>query len=345
MRLCIHSALLVALLAGAPAGAEEILADGIAAQVGSEIVLVSEVMNMVAATEDQMRKAGASELEIAQLRAEGLEQMIEWRIIEKIVRNAGLGATDAEIDEVIEGIARANGLTMEQLKASVTSQAMPYDSYREQIQRQIERQKVINGLVAARVRVDEQEIRDLYQERFSNQPESGTQVHVRQLLITGGQGARRDHQTACEMTVEAFERIRSGDASFERVAREVSVAAPEHGGDIGWLHEDSMASWMIDLLKPMQPGDRSEVIELPFGCTILKLIERREHTPVDYETAKDRLANEVFDRKVTAEYREWMEELRKESFIERRGYFADAAELRGSSASFENPTSEQTQIP
>ena len=249
------------------------------------------------------------------------------------------------MDEVIEGIARANGLTLEQLKASVTSHDLTYDAYRDQIQREIERRKIINAMVASRVRVEESEIRDLYQERFANQPESGTQVHVRQLLITGGPGGRRDHQTACEMTVEAFERIRSGDASFERVAREVSVAAPEHGGDIGWLHEDSMASWMIDLLKPMQPGDMSEVIELPFGCTILKLVERRMHEPVDYEAAKDRLANEVFDRKVTEEYREWMEELRKESFIERRGYFADAAELRGSSASFENPTSEQTQIP
>ncbi len=147
------------------------------------------------------------------------------------------------------------------------------------------------------------------------------------------------------MTVEALERIRSGDASFEQVAREVSVAAPEHGGDIGWLHEDSIASWMVDLLKPMQPGDISKVMELPFGCTILRLVERREHTPVEYETAKERLASEVFERKLAEEYRTWMEELRAESFIQRRGYFAAAAELRSSSAGPEDPSSELTRLP
>ena len=178
-----------------------------------------------------------------------------------------------------------------------------------------------------------------------NQPEGGTQVHVRQLLITGGEGMPRDHLTACNMTLAALERIQSGDASFELVAREVSVAAPEHGGDIGWLHESSMASWMVELVAPMQPGDVSEVIELSFGCTILRLIERREHTPVDYETAKDRLADELFDRKLAEEYRTWMEELRADSFIERRGYFADAAQLRDSSAGLKRPKSEQTQIP
>ncbi len=345
MRRCIPSVLLAALLAGAPAGAEEILADGIAAQVGTDIVLVSEVMNRVSATEGQMRKAGVSEREIAKLRAEGLEQMIEWRLLEKIVRNSGLSATDAEVEEVIEEIARANGLTMEQLKASVTSHDLTYEAYRSQIQRELERRKIVNAMVASQVRVEEHEIRELYQERFSNQPKGGTEVHVRQLLITGGEGAPRDHQTACQMTVEALERIRSGDASFERVAREVSVAAPEHGGDIGWLHEDSIASWMVDLLKPMQPGDVSQVMELPFGCTILKLVERRKHTPVDYETAKERLASEVFERKLAEEYRTWMEELRAESFIKRRGYFADAAELRGSSAGLEGPSSEQTRLP
>lgn len=345
MRRCLASALLAAVIAGAPARAEEVLADGIAAQVGSDIVLVSEVMNMVKGTEGQMRKAGAPDQEIAKLRAEGLEQMIEWRLLERIIQNTGLTATDAEVDEVIEGIARANGLTLEQLKASVTSHDLTYDAYREQIQRELARRKVINTMVASKVHIEEYEILDLYEEHFSNQPQGGTQVHVRQLLITGGEGSTRDHQTACEMTVAALERIQSGDASFELVAREVSVAAPEHGGDIGWLHESSMASWMIELIEPMQPGDVSEVIELPFGCTILRLIERREHTPVDYESAKDRLADELYERKIGEEYRIWMEELRADSFIERRGYFADAAQLRGSSVGLERPTPEQTQIP
>jgi parvulin-like peptidyl-prolyl isomerase len=147
------------------------------------------------------------------------------------------------------------------------------------------------------------------------------------------------------MTVAALERIRNGDASFEQVASEISAASPEYGGDIGWLHKDSIAPWMIDLLKPMQPGDISKVEELPFGCTVLELLERQEHIPVAYETAKDRLANEIFEKKLAQEYRTWIEELRAESFIRRRGYFADAADLRGTSAGVGDPSSEQTRLP
>ena len=70
----------ILLLAAVPAsrpGAAELLVDGIAAQVGSDIVLVSEVLEMVAPTEVRMREAGAPDVEIAKLRADGLESIIE----------------------------------------------------------------------------------------------------------------------------------------------------------------------------------------------------------------------------------------------------------------------------
>ena len=86
-------------LVGAPAGAEEQLVDGIAAQVGNRIVLVSEVMRMAGQQEAAMRQAGAPEAEIARMRAAALEELIEARLIEELVRQAELYVSDDEIDQ------------------------------------------------------------------------------------------------------------------------------------------------------------------------------------------------------------------------------------------------------
>ena len=59
------------------AAADEILVDGIAAQVGTEIVLVSEVMQLVADQARAMRSQGASEADIASVRSGALEAVIE----------------------------------------------------------------------------------------------------------------------------------------------------------------------------------------------------------------------------------------------------------------------------
>ena len=75
----------------------------------------------------EMLGQGASEREIATLRAEVLERMIERALIRQVVRRAELDATEAEIDNAIQSIAQENGLSVEQLKRSVEDQGLPFE--------------------------------------------------------------------------------------------------------------------------------------------------------------------------------------------------------------------------
>jgi len=326
MRRLLHSSLACLWLLAWSAHAEEELVDGIAAQVGTDIVLVSEVVDLVAPNERRLRAAGAPEAEIAKLRANGLETMIERRLVEKVVRELDLQATDAEVDGAIGSIAQENGLGLEQLKRSVVSQGMPYDAYRAEIKHELERRKVVNAVVGSRVHVEDEDLRKLYKEQFADQPREGTTVHLRQILIAANQEVGATSAMACDFLTQLREKILQG-ASFEDAAQAYSAAAPQQGGDIGWLHVDSMAGWMVELVEPLAEGDVSATQELPFGCTMVKLLERKEWKPIAYEQAKPMLQTAVYETKLSEQYREWMEELRRSTFIERRGYFADAAQF------------------
>ena len=169
-------------LGGAPAAAEEML-DGIAAQVGGEIVLVSEVRNLIGPMEAKMREAGAPEEEVAALRADALERLIERALIRQVVRRAELEASDPEVDAAIATIARENGLTQPQLVATVEAEGLPYEIYRERIRAEIEQSKVINGMVAAKVRIEEAELKAAYHEAFEDQPRSGDELRLSHLLV------------------------------------------------------------------------------------------------------------------------------------------------------------------
>ncbi len=322
-------ALLAAGVAGA-AGAAEELVDGIAAQVGSEIVLISEVMRTSQPMVSRLQAGGTPEAEVAKARAAALEELIESHLLARVVKQSELGASDSDVDKAIEGIAKENGLSVEQLQASVTSHDITYKEYRAQIKREIERRKVIQTLIASKVDLQEDDLKRLYSEEFAKQPAGGETVHVRQILVVAGPESGRTLPEACRIATEAEARIRAG-TSFEAVAREVSAVAPMDGGDIGWIHRDSMAPWMQEALTPLQAGGVTGVLELPFGCGLMQLVERREWIPVTYEAAKPMLEQRAFEEKVHVEYRIWMDQLRESSYIERRGYFADAAKL-GSNA-------------
>jgi peptidyl-prolyl cis-trans isomerase SurA len=326
MRWHLQLILIPLLLVPSATGAEEVLVDGIAAQVNNEIVLVSEVNRVSQPLVTRMQESGAPEAEIAKVRASALEELIEGHLLAKVVKQAELTASDADIDKAIEGIAKENGLTVEQLKASISSHEISYKEYREQIKREMERRKVIQTMIASKVNLQEGDLKRLYSEQFSKQPEGGETVHLRQILVVAGPETGRSLADACKIAADAEARIRAG-ASFESVAKEVSAVAPMDGGDIGWVHRDSMAPWMEEALASLQPGGVSKVIELPFGCGIMQLVDRREWVPVSYEAAKPMLEQQAFEEKVAGEYRKWMDQLRQNSYIERRGYFADAAKL------------------
>ncbi len=311
-------------LATFAASADEVMVDAIAAQVGDDVVLFSEVVAMVSAGESKMRASGIREEEIAKLRAQGLERMIEEKLIRGEIKRMELYASDAEIDETIAMIAKDNGLSAEQLKRSVLAKNMDFDDYRQEIKEKLEYQRVIQVALMPRVEVDEAEVRRLYDQRFKEQPEGGEQVHLRQLLVPIG--PQKDATAACAEVSAAAARIAAG-AAFEVVASEVSAVAPQQGGDIGWLHATSLASWMAEIVANLDPGQVSPVNQQPFGCNLLKLVERKAFERVSYETAQPHLYREIQQMMMETEFTTWMEELRERTYIQRHGYFADAAKL------------------
>jgi peptidyl-prolyl cis-trans isomerase SurA len=318
-------ACLITLLVVGAAGAEEIV-DGIAAQVGSEIVLISDVYQIAEPPERRLREQGATDKDIAMLRAEVLERMIERALIRQVVRRAELDASEAEVDSAIESIASENGLTTGQLKASVEAQGLPFETYRERIRGEIEQAKVINGMIGAKVRVEEKDIRAVYDQEYGDQPEGGMEVHLRHILVPFDGEDPAAGRRACDQTRKALLRIRGGE-SFQDVAAEVSTMKPEKGGDIGWYHARSLASWMRDAIDPLPDGGTSDVIEMPFGCNLLQVVEKRLYEEITYESARAGIADYLYQKRLGEEYSEFIEELREQTYIERKGIFADAARL------------------
>ena len=331
----------MAMLAVAPGAADELLVDGIAAQVGSDVVLVSEVLRMIKPTETRMRDAGVPDLEIAKLRAEGLERMIEWRLIEQQVRKLEFYASDEEIDATIQDIAQENDLSLEDLRRSVTSLGMTLPDYRAQIKRELERRKLVTTLIGSRIEVEDKELKEIYDARFSGQPREGEVVHLRQIMIGFGEEVGRDQKTARARADASAARIEAGEA-FEVVALAVSEVAGKKGGDLGWIHMNRLAPWMVDVVKRLGPGEVSAVVDLPVGYCLLKLVERKQYEPVSFEAAKPELERELFERHLAREYEDWMAKLRKRTYVERRGYFAAATQM-GPSALF--GSGDEPQIP
>jgi peptidyl-prolyl cis-trans isomerase SurA len=295
--------------------------EGIAAQVGNDIVLISEVMELAGPVEERMRQAGAPESEINLIRKDALERLIETRLLSSVVERLELGADREQVDAAIAAIADDNGLTIEQLLSSVASHGLSIDEYRAKIRDEIERSNVVNAMVRSRVQITDEEIRTLYDEQFGKQRDGGIEVYLRHILVMGNGAKANSLEAACEIMRDARIAIESGEIEFTEVALSISDMNPSQGGDLGWMHQADLAGWMSTTVRNLEPGQLSPIVEMPFGCNLLQLVDRREFKRVEYEQAKHQLQEIVFQRKTELEYAKWLEVLRGQTYIERKAGF------------------------
>lgn len=324
---------LAVVMSAAPTSARDLI-DAVAAQVGGDVVLLSEVLELSAPIEERMREGGARDADVLVMRADVLDRLIEQKLVADVVRRLELTATDAEVDNAIRSIARDTGITESQLIRSVTSHGLTLPEYRDKIRSEIERSKVINGLVRSRVEVSEEEVRDAYDERFGNQPAGGEEVHLRHIVVAFGDDPLRRGPEACDKAREGRERIARGEVSFPALAQEISDSNAARGGDLGWIHMSDVAAWMAPTVRELGDAGVSGVIEMPFGCNLLEVVERREFQPITFAEAAPRLEQQIAQVKTEQEFVEWIAGVRETTYIERKGVFAETSRLmRGSSLS------------
>jgi peptidyl-prolyl cis-trans isomerase SurA len=306
----------------------EVLIEGIAAQVGTSIVLVSEVQRLSAPIEARMLKAGAPASEIREMRVVALDRLIEERLIDNVVSRYQMAATDAEINDAIAAKAQENGLTVEKLRQSIASHGLTFEEYRTQIKNLIERQRVLGSIVRSRVDIDEAEIEALYQQQYANQRDSGSEIHLQHLLIGVSAEKMRDQKTACRIAGDIRDEIVTGKLTFSKAAERFSDTNAERGGDLGWVHADELAGWMAPALESLEASQVSGVISMPFGCNLLLVVDRREVQPVSFDQARPAIEQGLFAQKMEQEYQAWIEKMREQIYVKRKGTYAEATRLQ-----------------
>jgi len=204
---------------------------------------------------------------------------------------------------------------------------------------------VLGSMVRSRINIDESEVRALYAQKYGEQRKSGSELHLRHLLIAVSTETMRDQETACRIATEVREQIVAGTVTFSAAASRFSDTNAERGGDLGWAHVDELAAWMAPAVANLQAGEVSEVVPMYFGCNLLQVEERREFRPVTFEQAKAALEQQLFQQKMETEYVLWIEKLREQVYIQRKGVYAEAARVDDSgktrSANSTNSAKEQ----
>lgn len=128
------------------------------------------------------------------------------------------------------------------------------------------------------------------------------EVRARHILVDGEDEAKA-----------ILEQLKSG-ADFAALAKEKSKdPGAAEGGDLGYFTRDQMVPEFADVAFKMYPGQLSNPVKTQFGWHVIKLEDRRNKQPPEFEKVKDQI-EAYLARKAQTEF---IAKLRQSAKVER----------------------------
>ncbi|MGI9887208.1 peptidylprolyl isomerase SurA [Vibrio chagasii] len=200
------------------------------------------------------------------------EQVLEKLIIDTIqtqeAERIGVRIDDARLDQAIEGIAKDNNQTVEQLTASVAEEGLSYNAFREQVRKEIAASEARNALVRRRINILPAEVDNLA-DILAQETNATVQYKIGHIQLRFN-----DDQTKEELEAQAkelVEELNSGK-DFSTMAYTYSKGPKAlQGGDWGWMRKEEMPTIFADQIKMQNTGSIIGPFRSGVGFHILKI--------------------------------------------------------------------------
>ena len=146
----------------------EAVVDRVVAVVNQEIITLSEVEKWAnpfreeIITEDRLERRE----QVHEVYRKVLERLIEEKLIDQEVKKSGIKVSSKEIEATLEEVKRRNTATQEELEKALAVEGLTLEAYKKQIEKGLQRKKLINWSVKIETKIGEKELRDFYQKNI-----------------------------------------------------------------------------------------------------------------------------------------------------------------------------------
>jgi peptidyl-prolyl cis-trans isomerase SurA len=302
-------------------GASARLVEKIAAVVGDNIILASEVEEKAApllAEANRIPDPTKRGARANALRHEVLDRLIDDELILQQAGDLKLSISSEQVDQSIDEIKRQNNITDEQLKEALRGQGMSMAAYRADLKKQLLRFRVINISVGSRVSISDEEVKSYYERHMK--AGGNVQVRASHIFVAIPDGA--DASTVKEKHDQAqklLERAQGGE-DFAKLAKQYSddAATRGDGGDLGSFGKDILPKAIEELVFSMKVGEVRGPVRADRGFHVMKLVERKNKDPKPLSEVQDDIRIQLRQKEMERQTKTYIAELRKKTLVDVR---------------------------
>lgn len=272
-----------------------------------------ELLDRVARIESQSR--GAIETTSLDFYRQVLDDLVGSELLYQSSKEKGLAASSGDVDQQMSML-RSRIPDKAAFEQALAAEGLTEDGLRQQMERDMSIQKLIEESLAPRVQVSEDEKRRFYDDN-SEQMRSPDRLRVSHILKRVEPGASPESRAAARTAIEALLAKAQSGADFAALARENSddAGSASSGGEMVISRGQTVPPFE-EAAFALEPGGLSPVVETQFGFHIIKLSERMAGELVPYEQVKPRIEDYLKQQALQGEVQREVDALRSGANVE-----------------------------
>jgi peptidyl-prolyl cis-trans isomerase SurA len=249
--------------------------DRIAAVVNEDVILRSELDRALANVRSQYADKADQLPPPDVLERQVLERLILMRLQISRAKEAGITATDDEIERALQGVAQQNAMNVDQLRQRIAQDGMSFDEFRNNLRDEIVTQKLRQSFAQGRINVSEAEVDAAM--ATASAAGGGQQFHLAHILVNAPDGATPEQLAVAQKKIEGVKAlIDKGEMTFSAAAVRYSDSQNAlEGGDLGWRGQNEIPPAFAAAIQQLQPGQIIGPIRGPSGFQLLQLVDTR----------------------------------------------------------------------
>ena len=296
----------------------EAVVDRVVAVVNQEIITLSEVEKWAQPfgekimTEDRLERRE----QLQEVYRKVLERLIEEKLIDQEVKKNGIKISSKEVEATLEEVKRRNTATQEQLERALAVEGLTLDAYKKQIEKGLQRKKLIHWSVKVEMKLEEKELRDFYQKNTDRyRPnESYRPSHI--LFVVPKDATPEEIKEIKKKCQAVLEKIKKGSDFGETALLYSQDTSNKDMGDLGYFKKGELVPAFEREALRLKIGEVSGIVRTEFGFHIIKLLDRKGLEPLPFEEVKERIQTDYYESEMEKAYKQYLSTLKEKSIIE-----------------------------
>ena len=257
-----------------------------------------------------------------------LRDLIDQQLLIERAKDMGITG-DTELVKRLDDVRKQNNLaTMEDLEKAVESSGIAWEDYKTQIRNSILTQEVIRQQVGGRLDIPSEEVKkyyDAHKDQF-NRPE---QVELAEIFLSTEGKSPEEISAVRTKADDLHNRVAKGEDFTEIAKRYSEGTTAKEGGDLGRFERGQLAPQLEDAVFKLERNGVSDVIQTKTGFEILKVINHYDAGLQPLDKVENEIMNKLYTEKMEPALRNYLAELREESYVMVKPGYTDTAAIQG----------------